>query len=588
MKIMRFSIYCTLAVAGLLISIGCDRSPTKHASQDNVEKLIGALVEGDRETRIAAIQALGDLKAETAVNALGALIRNPDQEVVLAAIEALVAIGGNPAEKYLITATNLDDRKACISAINGLGTHKSSLAIQPLIIAMDSPDTGVATAAAVALGLINDTRATKALFEKTRAPSRSLRLACVKSLASLGPEAIKSLTNVLGDEDQDIRQAAITALVEAGEPARPCTLAALRNKKSSIRRGAVTVLEESHAVPTEGSNLIWYQLAQIPPEKNVLIGSETVDRLARQGSDAAEALIEAVAHDAPSLREHAFFALETIGEPCILQAINAVEAHASPAGKEWFNQRNTWPGAPSWRIDLWSAATALNPHFKLVNHNATGIQPKAISLRAIASSDFQVSREYIPLLIEQICMEAGSGTRPPLDSRVNIKPENEKLENAINHLVYAGEMAVFPLIAGVFASDRDVAGVCANILGDIGDPRAVAPLAEVLSRRIKKEEELTQSLFYIALQKLNDPSTKALLRKVRPNETQANRSFEQQYPNIAITYTRAKNTTAGNDQPIGFLIGYVQNEETGELRMVYKKTREGKWIPSPPLPAKLP
>ncbi len=164
----------------------------------------------------------------------------------------------------------------------------------------------------------------------------------------------------------------------------------------------------------------------------------------------------------------------------------------------------------------------------------------------------------------------------------------EYRQAAMQRLVIAGHLAVLPLIVAIEDSDRQLSESSAEVLEKIGDPRAVAPLAGILSRKIKKGEELTQSPFYIALQTFNDPSTETLLRKVRPNETHANRSFEQQYPGVTITYTRTKNARAAYDQPIGFLIGYIQNEETGELRMVFKKNSEGEWIPTPPLPTKLP
>ncbi|MCK4563666.1 MAG: HEAT repeat domain-containing protein [Verrucomicrobia bacterium] len=586
-------IVCILGLVGLK---GCERTiedVAKWKSQGKIGKLVCALGEEDREIRFAAAKALGELKAEPAVEPLAALLAESDPQLAITAIESLVAIGNESAEKHLVTAIYLEHSKVCLSAINGLGTLKSIRALQPLIITLNSPDNEIATAAATSLGLIGDEESIKPLAAKMQSHSSSLRLACVKSFRNIGgQEATAELANALGDINNKIRQFSIDSLVAIGEPAETYALAALRNKNAQARLGAVAVLKDSATVPTAGNDLVWYLLAQAPGE-NKAIDAATVSQLADMGNDAVEALLEAVAHDSSNLREHAFRALETIGEPCLLQAINAAEAHAGPAGKQWFNERTTWAGAPSWRIDLWGAATALNPYFKLNNHDATGLQSKESSLRTVATSKFQVSREYIPLLIDQI-REAAKSENIELfkidlfgaDSQTIYEEGDWRISR--KHLVTAGDLAVFPLIAALDASDQRVANVCANVLGTVGDQRAVLPLTEALSRQVDKGEHLTLSAFYIALQKFDDPAAEAILLKIRPDTHRAIRIFERQYPGCRITDTRSKNTQAGYSRPIAFQLDYHRDGKAGKLVIIFRKNDKGDWVPTPALPTELP
>lgn len=607
MKGNTIRIYRILTVLLLLGLSGCERTTqdiVKWEAQEKVTKLIRALRDDNWRVCAEAARALGHLKAKQAIDPLAEQFTNPHSKVAINSVEALVSIGGQSAEERLINALELENLKACLAAANGLGTLKSVRAIDPLAKAMSGVDERVATAAATSLGLINDEKAIPALIIKMKSRWLSLRLACLKSLVSIGgPNATEGIVLALGDISETVRQTAENALLEIGKPAIPYALAGLRANESVSRLSAVAVLKGTDAVPTEGTELAWYRLAQVPSFKKVGIDREKTDQLAGMGNAAVDALLEGVAHESLDIREHAFFALESIGESCLLQVIEAAETKASPNGKHWYAGRTSWAGAPAWQLDLWGSAAVLSPNFKLIS----GYASDKLVYRVLTLSKSHPRREYVPLLITLLTpldtetkktkidfFGVNTPDTPPKKSTAglfgadSIKVVEEYREAAMQRLVIAGHMATLPLIAAIEDSDQQISESSAEVLGDIGDSRAVAPLAGMLSRKITKGEELTQSPFYLTLQKLNDPSTEALLRKVRPNETHANRSFEQQYPGITITYTRTKNARAGYDQPIGFLIGYIQNEETGELRIAFKKNSAGEWLPTPPLPAKLP
>ena len=81
------------------------------------------------------------------------------------------------------------------------------------------------------------------------------------------------------------------------------------------------------------------------------------------------------------------------------------------------------------------------------------------------------------------------------------------------------ELSVFPLIAGLSASNDQVAGNCAQVLGFIKDPRAFQPLIDGLSKRIAKvllkhfDEAVGGRAVFIFIELLENDETKSLVYK---------------------------------------------------------------------------
>ena len=588
-----------MAAILMLGLVGCSRTSSDIArwkAKGNIEKLIGALQDPKAGIRQEAATALGELKAEAAVEPLAILFNDPESAVGLRAIDALVAIGNNPATGHLIQALQLTNSEARARAATGLGTLNATHAVDALIVALDDSEEPVQCAAASSLGIIGEDKASGPLAAKLKSPSPTLRLACAKALGSTqGSAAIKGLVAAMADESEDVRKAAIASLVAIGTPSVPTVLDTLKHENEAMRQGAMAVLQGLDAVPTAGKNLIWYELARVAVGNKTDLDMAVVDQLSRMDGDAVDTLLEAARHNVAAFRNHAFRALETIGKPCTAKAVEAATGHATPAGRAWFTARPTWSGAPSWRLDLWGALTALNPEFSLDQATAANLQAQGRTAFRAISADFTPTRETTPLLIRLLGDET---TPPPEQPDVDaagmpvVKKAIDRFRGEANQhmakerLVAAGDLAVFPLLAALHDRNELIAGHAAAILGAIGDHRALDPLIGILEQRIKKGEELTNSPFYAALQKMDDPSAEPVLLKIRPDSERAFRIFERRYTGIRVNFADKR---VEDGATTTYRLGYVdKSDNLGQMDVTFARNTAGDWTPSPALPDELP
>jgi len=492
----------TLIAAALLL-VGCSRTPDDVArwkTNSNVDKLIDALEDPKVEIRTASAAALGSLKAERSVQALGALYNDPDNEAVLAAVEALAAIGSESTATPLIAALKMKNAQARIIATQALGNLGSPRGIDALAAALNDSKANIRLAAARALGQITDEKSAPPLINQLK--SQELRIACSEALTAIGT------------------------------PAVPHLLTALKSEETIVRREAINILEKLSAVPNAGSDHTWFLLARVSVEDHGTVDPAVVEELA---SAQIETLLQAAAHPVADFREHAFQALQNIGKPCIDQAIVAASTQASTQAQSWFHGRNRWVGAPNWHIDLWAAVAALNPAFG-------------------------ESREQIPAWIAQ--------------------QEKRKL-------AAAGQHALFPLMAASLGKYPVIADQAAELLGELGDPRAAQPLMDVFKRKLSVNTALTRSPFYTALLQLDIPAAEPLLLRVRPNPLRAMRVLERSYPQVRAISAESRDDPEELYLPISFRVGYIDEVKMNEVTITFAKDWQGDWNPDPALPNQL-
>ena len=602
MKRTPFIYISLLAAIAMLGITGCSRTMddvTKWKANGNIEKLIKALSDPKVEIRLAATEALGELKAEPAVNALAALYNDSEETIILASVESLAQISTPSVITPMTAALKLDYLQARLTAAVTLGELKATGAVSQLVEALDDAESDVQLAAAASLGQIGDERGSAGLVGKLNDSSAKLREICVESLGETGgTTAIKGLIPALADESEAVGKAAKASLINIGAPSIPFALEALKNDETKIRAGAIAVLRGLKAVPETGNNLIWYQLARASVDSKEGIDKGVVITLTKLGASAFDTLLEAAAHNVRDFREHATYALERNGRNALDKALAAAETKAGSAAKDWMAKRGSWPGAPSWRIDLWASLASLNPQFNLDGATASSLEMQARpAFNIIVSPTFKAEREYIPLMIALL----GDTSKPPpaepdydAEGIPVIKKARDMFRGEANRmlteekLATAGYVATLPLIAAIEDEDELIAGNAADILGSQSEKRALNPLMKVVSKKQKSGEILTESPFYVALQKMDEPAAEPLLLKIRPNPDRAMRVFERKYPGIRPMSSETKDSTGHPTQPVTFRLGYIEGARVGELMVTFMPDGEGNWIPTPALPDRLP
>jgi HEAT repeat protein len=602
MKRKPFRLLTLLTLVAMLGLTGCSRTTEdveKWKASGNIEKLIKALTDPKVEVRLAATEALGELKAEPAVDALVVLYNDPDDAVILASVESLAAIGTPSVITPMTIALKLEFPIARLTAAETLGQLKAVGAVNQLVETLDDSDAEVQLAAAVSLGLIGDESGSEGLAARLNTPSTALRKACVISLGLTGGElAAEGLIGALADENEGIEKAARESLIGLGETAIPFALEALKSGDTPIRAGAIAVLRGLKAVPETGSNMIWYQLARASVDRKEGLDKSVVQTLVAQGESAYDTLLEAAAHPAPEIRENATFALERGGKNVLPKAEKALTQYANDAAIKWMAKRGSWAGAPSWRIDLWASLAALNPQFEIDSATVSSLEMQARpAFNIIANPQFKPTRPYIPMLIDLL----GDTTKPPpeqpdydADGIPIVKQKRDMFRGEANRmlaeekLAEADYFATLPLIAAIEDDDELIAGNAADILGSQGEKRALRPLMNVVQKKLDAGDVLSDSPFYVALQKMDEPQAEPLLLKIRPNPDRAMRVFERKYPGIRPMSAETKDDTGHPSQPVSFRLGYIDGARVGELIVTFMVNADGNWEPAPPLPEQLP
>jgi len=193
-----------LLVWGLLVVIwiGCEDRVAKY-----VDDLKGASV----QSRIAAADSLGRLKAKRSVEPLIEALGDKYPQVQQAAENALVAIGA-PSVKYL----------------------------EP---AVSDPRTGVRQRVASALGRIGDPRGIEPLIAVLQDQSVEVQRAAVDALGKIGDSrAVEPLIAVLQGDDPQIKDLAVQALVRIDTAAVIPVVAAFQNPESRSRSKMADIL----------------------------------------------------------------------------------------------------------------------------------------------------------------------------------------------------------------------------------------------------------------------------------------------------------------------------------------------------------
>lgn len=205
------------------------------------------------------------MKQQKDIGALIQALRYKDLDIQWRATEALGEMGTDGTD-HLLLALQSRNKHVRLGVMEALGEIKANEAVQPLIKALKDPDNEIRWEAALALGEIGDEQAIPSLVEALKDHDRFVRYwAAValdkfhwqpgndglhaylhlgkqewKEMVAIGVAAIEPLSVVLTDRDSEIREKAVWALGSIGsEKAIPVVYRSLSDVSDYVRWNAV-------------------------------------------------------------------------------------------------------------------------------------------------------------------------------------------------------------------------------------------------------------------------------------------------------------------------------------------------------------
>lgn len=460
----------------------------KLKAKGNIKGLVQALnYQKDATVRKAAAVALEQIGDERAVKPLIDALRwagDGTGDVRAAAIEALAQLGSCAVEPLItVLGHHHSPRREATNALVRLGSY----AVEPLVATLKSGGFLEREHAAEALGQIGDKRAVEPLITAFRkiVQDQRVREAAAKALGEFGSSVVEPLIAALKDENRVVRKLAaevlghigderavepliaalkpgqyhissghaVTALGQIGNKrAIEPLLTHLMGKNDFIREHAAKALDQLGWQPDRGETGAAYWIAKRDWDKCVEIGAKAV-----------KPLITALQSDADYIRVPASKALNQIDDP---QTVDQL-------------------------------ISALTDNRKYIRETAARMLGDIRDTRAIspliAALDDKAIRKIAAKALEKIGWEPEPTTdgptywmtrgewdkfieigEPAVDPLIFALKDKKFSDAAAKTLIRIGAPAVEPLIAALQSKQKHK--ILADVLGNIGDKRAIEPL----------------------------------------------------------------------------------------------------------------
>ena len=538
---MKQPIYVALTSIALLMLTSCSRTLddiAKWEATGNHLKLIEALEDSDPSIGIAAAEALGNLQTPKAILPLAACLNQTNELLITTAVQALANLEHPDAITPLTAALRLEQPAAQSIAIAALGKMKATGAIPTLAELLSSADAQQKLEIITAFEKIASPAAAPYLIDQINQGAPALQAASAQALGLTGGKgAVEALIKTLASDNRATTQAALTALIKIGKEAVQPLIQALRSESQQIRNQTLTALRKMKAVPTRGADSIWFRLAAAAQQLKEEIEPTLIQRIAFEKW--TETLLDAAAHPNEIIRNHAVAALEKMGELALDAALERAEA----LNLSWFEERKGWPGAPSWRIDLWAAISVLHP------------------------AQSQSPHYQIPELIEKL-------------------ESPETRAHSIKTLQAYAPHARLPLIAALNQTPLALAEQAALLLSEPIQSDALQPIMQRVTFELDRNHTLVESPLNEALQRFNAPEAEKVLTRIRPNTDRALRCFERHFTDArAISAEKIETTSKKQER---YRIGYISTGRVQDFTLTFIYSTTGRWIIQPELPNQLP
>ncbi|MEO1399912.1 MAG: HEAT repeat domain-containing protein [Cyanobacteria bacterium J06635_1] len=442
---------------------------------DVLSILLGTLRHRDPAVQLAAVIALGSLKAEAspAVPALRSVLRNP--QLSSEAAQAIGQIGprAQTAVPDLIDRLSGDanSRASAAEALGSIGP--AARAAIPALVELLGERTAVRALAGIGAASVPE------LIEAAKSPDATVQRNAVEALGLIGPEAaaaVPLLGRLMSSSDLSLRAQVFRALTNIGRPAVPTLITAL--DAPSLRAMAAISLgnigpEAEAAIPALLEIFEQPTFVESEPRRPVQPGSRP-ERPSR-----------------PQIRPE-------------LRLPSGPQIHAELER----SQTLVNPGPSPGRSIRLSAALALGN----IGANTEVVVPELIGL--LNQDDLVVRSEAAralgnlgpvaaPAIPDLVKLMAAPGSFPKAIDTRNI---------AASALINLGSLAVPELITALADPEPMIHSRAAFALGQIGEP-AIAPLSAPLNHR----SETVRRRAAFALGQIGPPAVPALLETLTAN-----------------------------------------------------------------------
>ena len=221
----------------------------RHRDAAMLHELAGAAA-GDSapHVRVAAVEAIGAIGGEEAIQILKPIAEGDDGDGSLAALRVLGRAGSDAIGSTLCDAVRSPDSRRRLAAVEALAHWGAERAVESLQWAAAADDDSEVSAAALeGLGIIasrnvsGSRAAVDAALQTVSDPDRRDRAMAV--LSRLAPSAIPLVAESLTADDPHIRRAVVDVLGRLNHPsASACLQRALSDADATVRRDAVRAL----------------------------------------------------------------------------------------------------------------------------------------------------------------------------------------------------------------------------------------------------------------------------------------------------------------------------------------------------------
>lgn len=537
-----------------------------------VEPLLPALRDQDRQVRTAAVWVLGELKDPRAVAALADLLRDDERMVREEAAKALGVIGDASAIGPLFLALHDKEdmlRQYAAKSLGKIGTP----VLAPAIDLLRDPDVDQRRYAAWILGDLKDSRAvepiTSALRKHTDDATDRDIYETVMALAKHGPPATESLLALAQHGSNAVRREALFALGTMKDPrAAPLFLEALHDPNYRILAKAIEALEKSKdpravepLIPILRDHRPGFRIAAaqalgaigdgraVEPLTITLKDSEGLVRMTAaralgeiKDPRAVEPLLGALKDRMSDVREEAAKALVELPDPRAVKSLIAALGDQSSDVQRQAIEALLRIGAPAFD-PLLTAVQDPSEEVRRGAVQALGVfkDPRAVEplIPALKDSSLKYGAAYAlgeigdPRAAEPLlaALQDSPASRTVVAALVKLKdPRSAEplvafLEKSYEmnsgtaremakELSSLGEILLEPLGTAIVRSKSQARLLMADLLGDLKDPRAVAPLITVLrAQDMTLQEHVAQALL-----KIGPPAVEPLISAVKGTE----------------------------------------------------------------------